>query len=166
MADTKLVSADDCAALLAFELRNAEFFAAFVPPRPPKMLTSEGMASAIDALVREIDAGEGKYYVAYLEDQIVGRLNISFEGDRAEFGYRVGEEYCGKGFASEFVKFGLMQISSNSLAKVAHAHALSSNPASIHVLQKCGFTQTHIVKDGAKEVGFDGDIVFFERAVD
>ncbi len=166
MPNIKLVSAADCAALLVFEMDNADFFSEFVPPRPAEMLTNEGMENAIDRLVQETDADEGKYYVAYIGDEIVGRLNLSFERRRVEFGYRVGEKHSGKGFASDFVRFGLSQIASNPELKVAHAHALSSNPASMHVLQKCGFIQTHIEKDAGKDVGFDGDFVYFERVLD
>ncbi len=43
------------------------------------------------------------------------------------------------------------------------AHALSSNPASIRVLEKCGFGISRIDQDGGKAFGFDADVVHFEQ---
>lgn len=64
-------------------------------------------------------------------------------------GYWLGREYWGQGIASAALAQFLLQVRSRPL----HAHVALHNPASLRVLQKCGF---HIVGTG-HFIGLDGE---------
>lgn len=73
------------------------------------------------------------------DDQVAGNV-VSFilEG-RREVGYWLGREFWGKGIASAALKLFLAEINERPLYGVT-AH---SNPASMRVLEKCGFVIDH-----------------------
>ena len=153
------------AALLLFERDNAPYFEEYVPTRPAEMLTDNGMAKAIDALVDEMDRGEGFYFVALDVDEIVGRLNITFEGDAAEVGYRVGQATAGHGLAGWMLEEGINRVKAYEKISRLTGHALSSNPASIRVLERANFNLIKVDVGGGAKVGMTGDIHFFERQI-
>lgn len=148
--------------LLRFERSNADYFTQFVPKRSLRMLTDEGMAEAVGILCHEAETGQGAYYVVFDGDDIVARLNLVYDGERADLGYRVAESHAGQGVASSMVQQALEKLNEDGF-DIATAHALSSNPASIRVLEKCGFGVSRIDQDGGKAFGFEGDVVHLEQ---
>lgn len=156
------ISEGHVAALLRFERGNGDYFAEFVPKRPLRMLTDEGMAEAVNILCDEARTGRGAYYVVFDGDDIVARLNLVYDGERADLGYRVAQSHAGQGVATAMVRQALEKLRDDGF-DVATAHALSSNPASIRVLEKCGFGVSRIDQDGGAAFGFEGDIVHLEQ---
>jgi RimJ/RimL family protein N-acetyltransferase len=70
------------------------------------------------------------------EGQVAGNL-VSFvlSGER-EVGYWLGREFWGKGIATRALSEFLKQVKERPL----YAHVAKHNIASLHVLEKCGFT--------------------------
>ncbi|MCF4099002.1 GNAT family N-acetyltransferase [Maritalea mediterranea] len=156
------VHIDHVPALLRFERSNADYFAQFVPKRPLKMLTDKGMAAAVKQLCHEAETGQGAYFVVLKGDEVIARLNLVFDGEQADIGYRVGESHAGQGIATQMVQCALDWLKEEGF-DVATAHALSSNPGSVRVLEKCGFGVNRVDQDGGAAFGFDGDVAHFEQ---
>ncbi len=92
------ISLDHLIPLLRFERSNADYFEQFVPKRPLRMLTDEGMTEAIGILCHEAETGQGAYYVVFDDDDIVARINLVYDGERVDLGYRVAESMLGAGW--------------------------------------------------------------------
>lgn len=70
--------------------------------------------------------------------QVAGNI-VSFErSNRREIGYWIGREYWGRGVATEALNRFLQHVTPRPL----FAHVAKRNPASIRVLEKCGFAIT------------------------
>jgi hypothetical protein len=70
---------------------------------------------------------------------LCGLMNI-IPGDKAEIGYWIGKPYWGKGFASFGVKMTLETAFQTLDLQKVYATVLDFNKASMHVLEKNGFT--------------------------
>ena len=89
------------------------------------------------------------------EGQVAGNL-VSWElAGETLVGYWIGRGYWGKGVASKALSLFLRQVKTRPL----FAHVAKSNPASIRVLEKCGFficaedgTEREKLIDGVEEV--------------
>ena len=60
-----------------------------------------------------------------------------------EIGYHIAKDFTGKGFATEAVKAFLPAMAQNHNLKEVYGICLAENTASVHVLEKCGFTQIY-----------------------
>jgi len=91
-----------------------------------------------------------------VDGQVAGHLvSWEMEGER-EVGYWLGKEFWGKGFATQALKQYLEIVTHRPLA----AHVAKHNPASRHVLEKCGFkvipaSRRVLEKCGFKVIGED-----------
>ena len=157
------IASHHSAALLSFERENAEDFAQYVPPRPPEMLTTDGMTAAIQSLVDEMERGEGMYFVGLEGDDVIGRLNFTFDGEVSEVGYRVGKKAAGRGLAGWMLNEGATVVRAKGVISRLTGHSLSTNPASIRVMERAGFELVRVDEGGGAKVGMSGDIHFFER---
>jgi len=126
-------------AVLAFELANRAYFAAFISDRGDEFYAQ--FPQRHRALLAEQQAGRGAFYVLLAEDgSVLGRFNLVFTGDgTAQLGYRVAQHAAGRGVATATVR-ELCQ-----LAVALHGlHTLNAatthdNAASQKVLTKAGF---------------------------
>ena len=142
-----LLTIHDAEELLAFELENRAYWSQFVPDRGDDYYHLANMQATIDAFVQEQE--QGLLYMHLIrtpEGRIAGRVNLYdiTRGARpeAELGYRIGEAYGGKGYATEAVRLALeAAFTTYRLARV-RAAALAGNLASQRVLLKNGFTET------------------------
>ncbi len=77
-------------AVLAFELANRSYFAAFISDRGDEFF--DQFTEQHSARLAEQEAGTGAYYVLVAEDgSVLGRFNLVLAGDgTAELGYRPG----------------------------------------------------------------------------
>lgn len=64
----------------------------------------------------------------------------------AEIGYWLGEEFWGKGIATEAIKKMTDHVFSNTGIVRLFAPVFSPNKKSMHVLEKCGYMQEGILK--------------------
>lgn len=79
-----------------------------------------------------------------IEGDLIGTIEINMgEGDDT-FGYCLGMEFWGQGFATEavlaMVRFAVQRAGKSGLAAAVHP----DNPASMRVLEKAGFAYSHI----------------------
>lgn len=90
----------------------------------------------------------GRYFVEDRYDgSLVGAARLDLEGTEVEIGYRVQEEYWGRGIATE-IAITLIQFTIKKL-KVFNviAHVNVDNHASVRVLEKAGMRNVGIIED-------------------
>jgi ribosomal-protein-alanine N-acetyltransferase len=126
-------------AILAFELANRSYFAAFISDRGDEFF--EHFTEQYSALLAQQEAGAGAYYVLVAEDgSVLGRFNLNFAGDgTAELGYRVAQHAAGRGLATATVR-ELCRLAADRLGlSMIRAATSRENIASQKVLVKAGF---------------------------
>ncbi len=139
MPELQRLRADHAPAVLAFELANRAYFAAFVSDRGEEFF--DQFAERHRARLAEQEAGAGAYYVLVDDDgSVAGRFNLVFTGDgTAELGYRVAQHVAGRGVATaNVVELCRLAAARHGLRKL-RAAASRENAASQKVLAKAGF---------------------------
>jgi ribosomal-protein-alanine N-acetyltransferase len=134
----------DAPTLLAFELANRDWFAAHIEARAPDFYNLAGVAAHIDDCLERYAAGT--MHPCLLLDAggaIVGRCNlkdIDHAERRAEVGYRIAREACGRGLAGQALDY-LMQLAYGRWQlQGLDAHVTAANAASARVLSRAGFS--------------------------
>jgi ribosomal-protein-alanine N-acetyltransferase len=126
-------------AVLAFELANRAYFAAFVSDRGDEFF--DQFTDRHSVLLAEQEAGIGAFYVLVAEDgSVLGRFNLVFAGDgTAKLGYRVAQHVAGRGVATATVReLCRLAVARHGLRTLKAATA-RENAASQKVLAKAGF---------------------------
>jgi ribosomal-protein-alanine N-acetyltransferase len=131
--------ADHAAAVLAFELANRSYFAAFISDRGDDFF--DQFAERHSALLAEQEAGIGAYYVLVAEDgSVLGRFNLyRFQDGTAELGYRVAQHVAGRGVATATVLELCRVAAARHGLRTLRAATSHQNAASQKVLAKAGF---------------------------
>lgn len=154
-----LLSLNDVKPLFMFEKENKAFFEQFVPPRPDSYFRYEDFSEILIELLEEQDDRRSLFYLIKDENgKIIGRMNlvdIDWVKKSGNIGYRVGQQYTGKGAAvkglqllmSEAKDFGLIEL---------RAKTTKNNLASQKVLDKCLFQ---------KEPEEKGDFIDYKKAL-
>jgi RimJ/RimL family protein N-acetyltransferase len=126
-------------AVLAFELANRAYFAAFVSDRGDEFFGQ--FTDRYSALLAEQEAGIGAFYVLLAEDgSVLGRFNLVFAGDgTAELGYRVAQHVAGRGVATAAVRELCQLAAARHGLRALKAATARENAASQKVLTKAGF---------------------------
>lgn len=139
MPDLQRLRADHESAVLAFELANRSYFAAFISDRGDDFF--DHFTEQYNAQLAKQDAGIGAYYVLVAEDgSVVGRFNLFFTGEgAAELGYRVAQDVAGRGVATATVREMCRLAVDRHGLRTLDAATTSQNVASQKVLAKCGF---------------------------
>jgi [ribosomal protein S5]-alanine N-acetyltransferase len=131
--------ADHAPAVLAFELANRDYFAAFISDRGDEFF--DQFAVQYRALLAEQKAGACAFYVLVAADgAVLGRFNLyNIEDGSAEVGYRVAQDVAGRGVATAAV-LDLCELAAkrHGLRTLRAATSLK-NAASARVLAKAGF---------------------------
>jgi len=131
--------ADHAPAVLAFELANRTYFAAFISDRGDEFF--DQFTERHSALLAEQDAGIGAFYVLVDGDgSVLGRFNLIFTGDgTAELGYRVAQHAAGRGVATATVLELCRLAAARHGLRTLRAATTTGNFASQKVLTKAGF---------------------------
>ncbi|TQR34358.1 N-acetyltransferase [Lysinibacillus sphaericus] len=135
----------DAEELFEFEKNNRLFFEQMVPGRGEDYYNFETFKIRHRELLTEQQENKSKFYL--IKDNsgsIVGRINlvdIDTTNDIAEVGYRVGQEYGGKGIAARALK---LLLETEIRVKKIKAKTTTNNIASQRVLEKNGFKQVCI----------------------
>jgi len=131
--------ADHAPAVLAFELANRAYFAAWVSDRGDEFY--DQFAARHGTLLAEQEAGIGAYHVLVDTDgSVLGRFNLVFAGDGvAELGYRVAQHVAGQGVATAAVLELCRLAAARYGLRTLRAAASRENVASQRVLAKAGF---------------------------
>lgn len=130
---------EHAAAVLAFELVNRAYFAAWITDRGDEFF--ETFTERHSALLTEQEAGAGAYHVLVAEDgSVLGRFNLVFVDEGvAELGYRVAQHVTGRGVATAAVR-GLCLLAATQYGiRTVRAAATTDNTPSQKVLSKAGF---------------------------
>jgi ribosomal-protein-alanine N-acetyltransferase len=125
--------------VLAFELANRAYFAAFISDRGDAFF--DEFAERFDDLLAEREARRDAYYVLVDDDgSVLGRFNLyDIEDDTAEVGYRVAERAAGHGVATSGVTELCRLAASEHGVRTLRARTTHENVASQRVLTKAGF---------------------------
>ncbi|MCY9548397.1 GNAT family N-acetyltransferase [Lysinibacillus xylanilyticus] len=144
----------DAEELFEFEKNNRLFFEQMVPSRGEDYYNFETFKIRHKELLAEQQENKSKFYlIRDNSDKIIGRINlvdIDTTNDVAEVGYRVGQEYGGKGIGARALK--LLLETEISVTKIK-AKTTTNNIASQRVLEKNGFTQVSTSDDEFKMNG-------------
>ncbi len=144
----------DDKALFEFECRNRSYFEEFVPSRGEEYYQYSLFQLKHQELLQEQKKRVSIFFLIKEEEtgMIVGRLNvvdIDTKNQSGELGYRVGQEFTGKGIASKALHLLLQDADQYELREI-HAKTTSGNSASQRILEKCGFTLTSIENNGVE----------------
>ncbi|MDR0344766.1 MAG: GNAT family N-acetyltransferase [Nocardiopsaceae bacterium] len=139
MPELQRLHAGHAAAVLAFELANRAYFAAFISDRGDEFY--DQFTTLYSALLAEQEAGAGAYYVLVGEDgSVLGRFNLNFAPDgTAELGYRVAQHVAGRGVATATVRELCRLAAARHGLRTLRAATSRQNVASQKVLTKAGF---------------------------
>jgi RimJ/RimL family protein N-acetyltransferase len=133
------LQAGHASVILAFELANRAYFAAFISDRGDEFY--DQFTERHSALLAEQDAGIGAFYVLVAEDgSVLGRFNLYGIGDgTAALGYRVAEHVAGRGVATATVRELCLLAAAQYGLRTLKAMTTRENVASQKVLTKAGF---------------------------
>ena len=135
----------DAEALLQFELKNRAYFEQWINARSPDYYSLPAVQVAIEIAQREARADLSHQFLIKDADTIVGRVNLAHVArpyfNRAELGYRIGEQFAGKGYASQAVSLVLKEAFQTLNFQRIEATVRAVNAGSVQVLKKNGFAQ-------------------------
>jgi [ribosomal protein S5]-alanine N-acetyltransferase len=126
-------------AVLAFELANRAYFAAFISDRGDEFF--DQFTERHSALLAEQEAGLGAFYVLVAEDgSVLGRFNLTFGRDgTAVLGYRVAQHVAGRGVTTATVREVCRLAAARHGLRRLRAATSHENVASQKVLTNAGF---------------------------
>ncbi|MEY9979517.1 GNAT family N-acetyltransferase [Lysinibacillus sp. RC79] len=138
----------DAEELYQFEKNNRQFFEQMVPSRGEDYYNFETFKLRHRELLAEQQEEKSKFYlIRDNSGNIIGRINlvdIDTTNDIAEVGYRVGQEYGGKGIGARALK---LLLETEISVKKIKAKTTTNNIASQRILEKNGFKQVCISDD-------------------
>ena len=157
----------DLPALLAFELDNRAYFEAWVTARAPSYYTAEAVAAAIERARHEREHDHAHQYLAKLDGQIIGRVNLTGVArpyfNKATLGYRIGEQFGGRGYATRIVALLLDEAFGALDLWRLEATARPQNLGSIAVMRRNGFHQYGRSEQAMRFQDAWSDLLYFER---
>ncbi|MBL4933218.1 GNAT family N-acetyltransferase [Clostridium paridis] len=166
-----LLKESDAQELFKFELKNRAFFERVGFPRGDNYYELNSFNTIIKELVQEQD--NGLVYMYLIKDHagmILGRINlVSIERgcfNKAELGYRVGEEHQGKGYVTSAVKLILDEAANKHGLHRLEAGTSPNNIGSQIALIKNGFQFVGRYNKYIYKNGEWCDSIFFERILD
>jgi len=126
-------------AVLAFELANRAYFAAFVSDRGDEFY--DHFPERYNALLAEQEAGSCVFHVLVGEDgTVLGRFNLfDLQDGTARLGYRVAQHVAGRGVATATVRELCRLAAAKYRLRTLRAATARQNAASQRVLAKAGF---------------------------
>jgi [ribosomal protein S5]-alanine N-acetyltransferase len=142
--------ADHAPAVLAFELANRAYFAAFISDRGDEFF--DQFTERYNALLADQEAGICAYYVLVAEDgSVLGRFNLyDLQDGVAVLGYRVAQQVAGRGVATAAVQELCRLAAAQYGLRTLRAATTHDNVASQKVLTKAGFVPTGPAEPGGR----------------
>jgi len=142
--------ADHAPGILAFEVENRAYFAAFVSDRGDDFF--DHFAEQYNALLAEQETGTCVFHALVDEDgAVLGRFNlVDLADSTAELGYRVAERVAGRGVATATVQELCRLAATQYRLRTLRAAATHENVASQKVLTKAGFVPTGPAEPGGR----------------
>lgn len=87
---------------------------------------------------------EEQYVITLPDGTLIGACSIEHRDDAPSLGYWLGQAFWRKGYATEAVRALIDHAFGDLEHDELHASARVTNPASRHVLEKCGFQWTGV----------------------
>ena len=107
----------------------------------------EEAREAIEFLISRYDSTDGPFVYPIITNDSgknIGYVQLCKVDEEAwEIGYHIAKAFTGKGYATEAVKTFLPAMTQKLNIKEVYGICLAENTASVHVLEKCGFTQIY-----------------------
>lgn len=133
----------DAKDMLQFELTNRAYFEQWINPRAAGYYCLAGVSAAIEAAAFDAERDSAYQYLVKVEHLIVGRVNLNHVlrpyFNKAELGYRIGEQHAGKGIATQAAGLLLAEAFETLGFKRIEATVRELNVASVGVLKNNGF---------------------------
>ena len=150
MPELQRLRANHAPAVLAFELANRAYFAAFISDRGDEFF--DQFTERYNALLAEQEAGICAYYVLVAEDgSVLGRFNLyNLQDGVAVLGYRVAQQVAGRGVATATVQELCRLAAAQYGLRTLRAATTHDNVASQKVLTKAGFVPTGPAEPGGR----------------
>lgn len=146
MLSLQLMTKNDYKDVFDFEQRNRSFFEQNLPPRPTAYNSYDSFVIIMDDLVKENESGYSYMCLLKEDDYIIGRFNIhSIKKGNCELGYRLDQDFQGKGFATLGVKMIIDFVSNKRDINLITAGTAMTNIGSQRVLEKNGFQRVELV---------------------
>lgn len=166
-----LLEESDAQELFTFELKNRAFFKRVGFPREDNYYELNNLNTIIKESIEEQEKGLVYMYLIKNHNRmILGRINlvsiIRGNFNKADLGYRIGEEHQGKGYATSAIKLILGKAVNNHKLHRIEAGTSPENIGSQIVLIKNGF---QFVGRYNKYIHYNGkwrDSIYFERILD
>lgn len=133
----------DTEALLAFEIRNRDWFESHIDARDPGFYSLNGVAEHIEGYLADFEMGG--WHPLVIEDanrNIVGRANLKSidpTSSSAEVGYRIDQHMCGQGLATLALRQLIKEARERWELTQLVAYVFQENAGSRKVLERCGF---------------------------
>lgn len=160
----------DLDALLAFEVDNRAYFESWVTARAPSYYHRDAIAAAIEQARREHENDAAHQYLAKLDGQIIGRVNLTAVTrpyfNKAQLGYRIGACFGGRGYATRIVALLLEEAFGPLALRRLEATARPQNLGSVAVMRRNGFHQYGKSEQAMLFQGIWSDLLYFERRND
>ena len=139
MPELQQLHAGHAPAVLAFELANRAYFAAFISDRGDDFFAQ--FTERHSALLAEQEAGICAFYVLVADDgSVLGRFNLyDLKDGTAKLGYRVAQHVAGRGVATATVRELCGLAAAQYGLRTLKAATSRENVASQKVLAKAGF---------------------------
>ena len=156
----------DAGALHEFRVRNRSFLGPWEPVREESYYTLRAAAATIDSqrLERESDRG---YAFGVFARSLVGFVNLNaiVRGafQNAYLGYGIGEEWNGRGYATEAVREATRIAFAELGLHRVQAAVIPRNQGSIRVLEKAGFRREGLAERYLRINGVWEDHILFAR---
>lgn len=99
---------------------------------------------------------EHAYAICLKNNQLIGLISFAKYEDKIEIGYWLGEEFWNKGYASEAAKGLIKTAIASANCPPIIARSISSNKASINLLEKIGFS---IVEEKIDDCGIHNGVM-------
>jgi len=164
----EMLSKSNAREILEFEKENRDFFELFVPPRGDKYYELDYFMDVVNNIIEEQDQGLCYMYIIRNETgNVMGRVNLFsivrgiFE--KAEIGYRIGQKYNGKGYATQGVKLAVNEAFNKYNLHRIEAKTSPENIGSQIVLIKNGFQFFGRAREVIKVNNKWEDGIFFEK---
>lgn len=135
----------DASELLDMELRNRLYFEQWVYPRPDNYYQLDAVLRSIEMAQLERKKDISHQFLIKSFGTIVGRINlfnvVRANHNKAVLGYRIAEEFSGKGYATNAINLLLAEAFSSLNFWRIEATTRIDHKASIRVLKKNQFKE-------------------------
>jgi RimJ/RimL family protein N-acetyltransferase len=137
---------------LLFPLLHDEGLHRFIGGAP---LTLEELRARYELLAHRLSADGKELWLNWIarrrgDDAVVGTMQATVSGPRAELAWVMGQKWQGRGYASEAARSIIEWLARHALVDEVHAHIHPQHVASERVARAAGFAATDVFTEGER----------------